>query len=576
MERSSSQRWVSVGLGTMTSLRVFLLILVWVTHALCLGRRFLPRSIISSSFHRRAPMYLVGENIDVESEEFAQHISRHPSFSPKDDSVSPGSRGSDDSFISDNIIETIDDLKLQLNFLKQAALVGFFTAVGIVIFKLSIQETSKILYENLADVLPKPAGFYWPQILFPVLGSVIVSILTYYRGLNIRRGVDKIAQSLDYDGNAATSNAQELLRYNPFDQLFRISAAVATLGSGCSLGPEGPAVEIGAGLSCIFGSSGSPWQKRHLFLAGTAAGVSAGFNAPIAGVFFALECGKRFLKVNTMTLSAESKDGPRADVAAIVLAATVAKVVVEFGLSDSNALAIQGNIFAMQSPLFELPLYLGLGVFAGIISTIFTRMLDYFTSVFGPSNVNAIGENSLKRVVSQIPLHLRPLFGGLLCGIVALYYPQTVFVGYATLDQLLAGKIHLPLLVLIQLLGLKVILSSFSLGTGLVGGVFAPSLFFGAVAGTIYHDVICNVFTAINNSVESLGGADLMPFFSIASAPAYATVGAAATLGALFRAPLTSTILMLELTENHEIVIPVLISSGLSGFLAEILRGRKK
>ena len=523
-------------------------------------------------------MYLIGENIDVKSEEAVQPISRHPNFSPKDVSVNSESRGSDDSFISDNIIETIDDLKLQLTFLKQAALVGFFTAVGIVIFKLSIQETSKILYENLADVLPKPAGFYWPQILFPVLGSVVVSILTYFRGQNIRRGVDKIAQSLDYDGNAATSTPQELLRYNPSDQLFRISAAVATLGSGCSLGPEGPAVEIGAGLSCIFGSNGSPWQKRHLFLAGTAAGVSAGFNAPIAGVFFALECGKRFLKVNTMTLSAESKDGPRADVAAIVLAATVAKVVVEFGLSDTNALAIQGNIFAMQSPLFELPLYLGLGVFAGIISTIFTRMLDYFTSVFGPSNdtFNPNDGNSLKRMVSQIPLHLRPLFGGLLCGIVALYYPQTVFVGYTTLDQLLAGKIHLPLLVLIQLLGLKVVLSSFSLGTGLVGGVFAPSLFFGAVAGTIYHDVICSVFTAMNNSFESLGGADLMPFFSIASAPAYATVGAAATLGALFRAPLTSTILMLELTENHEIVIPVLISSGLSGFLAEILRGRKK
>jgi H+/Cl- antiporter ClcA len=167
------------------------------------------------------------------------------------------------------------------------------------------------------------------------------------------------------------------------------------------------------------------------------------------------------------------------------------------------------------------------------------------------------------------------------CGLAALYYPQTVFVGYATLDQLLAGKIHLPLDFLVQLLGLKIFLSSFSLGTGLIGGVFAPSLFFGAVAGTIYHDVVCSFLHAIDAALLSVDvHVNLPDIITLASAPAYASVGAAATLGALFRAPLTATILMLELTENHDIVLPVLMSSGLAGFTSswskEVLKSMKK
>jgi len=462
-----------------------------------------------------------------------------------------------------DIISTIDDLRRQLTFLKQAMLVGCTTAVGVVIFKLSIQETSKVFYENLADILPKPAAFYWPQILFPVLGSTVVSVLTLVRGQGIRNGIDKIAQSIDFD-----SSENKDLVYNPADQVFRTAAAVATLGSGCSLGPEGPSVELGASLSRVFGANDTPRQKRHLFLAGTAAGVSAGFNAPIAGVFFAIECGNRFINKNTVKLETEENtDGPRADIAAIVLAATIAKLVVELGLRESNALSIQGNTFAMQSPLFELPLYLGLGVFSGLISTIFTSLLSFFTDLFD-SNTNSSSQNDeSKSILKRIPVHLRPLLGGAACGLVALYYPQTVFVGYATLDQLLAGKIHLPLDFLIQLLGLKVFLSSFSLGTGLIGGVFAPSLFFGAVAGTIYHDIVCSLLHTIDSALLTFDVHVSLPeLVTLASAPAYATVGAASTLGALFRAPLTATILMLEITENHDIVLPVLMSAGLAGF----------
>ena len=163
----------------------------------------------------------------------------------------------------------------------------------------------------------------------------------------------------------------------------------------------------------------------------------------------------------------DSPDGPRADIAAIVLAAALANLVVAYGLQKADALVIQGNEYAMVSPLVELPLYMGLGLVSGAVAVAFTKLRDIFSEMFR------------KEPLSLVPEYYHPLFGGLLCGVLAVFYPQTLFVGYFILDQLLAGKIQLGLPLLLQLLGLKLLLSSFSLGSGLTGGVFAPALFFG-------------------------------------------------------------------------------------------------
>lgn len=223
-----------------------------------------------------------------------------------------------------------------------------------------------------------------------------------------------------------------------------------------------------------------------------------------------------------------------------------------------NTLSIQGNSYAMVSPFFELPLYMILGLACGAISVAFTKSRDFFTEMFSSG------------IFSSVPPQLHPLFGGLACGVTAVFVPQTLFVGYATLDQLINGKIELEFPLLVELLGLKLLLSSFSLGSGLIGGVFAPSLFFGATAGTAYHNILAafiEFFKHLNVPETQM----FNNFFTIANAPAYATVGAAATLGALFRAPLTSSMLMFELTQNHDIVLPVLVSTGLGGLFAELL-----
>eukprot|EP00599_Poterioochromonas_sp_BG-1_P003903 CAMPEP_0173134198 /NCGR_PEP_ID=MMETSP1105-20130129/1155_1 /TAXON_ID=2985 /ORGANISM="Ochromonas sp., Strain BG-1" /LENGTH=426 /DNA_ID=CAMNT_0014045963 /DNA_START=40 /DNA_END=1317 /DNA_ORIENTATION=+ len=326
-------------------------------------------------------------------------------------------------------------------FILKSGLIGTFTGLSVVWFKSGIAAMSALFYEDLANLLPKPY-FYWPIVLYPLIGSMLVSLLVYWKGESIRKGIDSIARSIDstdyawnrkkeiitsvetFAQNITTAEERVNEVYNvtistpqpaveipvgiypridisdtkpvlddynpafdPWNQVVRLLGAIATLGSGCSLGPEGPSVEIGAGWSRLISFFGSnPRECRHLFLAGTAAGVAAGFNAPIAGVFFALECGNRYLSKNTVKLNEYSPDGPRADIAAIVTAAGLADIVVGLGLHESNALSIQGNDYAMVSPFFELPLYMGLGIVSGGISVIFTKLRNIFTELF-------IGEN---------------------------------------------------------------------------------------------------------------------------------------------------------------------------------------
>ncbi|KAJ1444112.1 chloride channel [Ochromonadaceae sp. CCMP2298] len=209
----------------------------------------------------------------------------------------------------------------------------------------------------------------------------------------------------------------------------------------------------------------------------------------------------------------------------------------------------QGNSYAMDSPLFELPVYLGLGLLSGVISVVFQNLRRFFSSLYLPPGP-----------LGGVPPPLRPLLAGLACGLAALALPQTLFNSYATLDQLLGFQATtLPPGLLLELLTSKLLLSSFCLASGLVGGIFAPSLFFGATAGAAYHALV----------------ASLLPL-ALSDTPAYAAVGAAATLGAVFRAPLTASMLMFEVTQNHDIVLPVLAAAGLAGLFAEILSNPRK
>ena len=479
-------------------------------------------------------------------------------------------------------------------FLTRASMIGLFTGGMIVMYKLSIAKLAEYLFNDLAGYLPNPA-FYWPLALYPILGSLVVCVLTYIEGPDIRDGIENIAASVEEN---------KYQQYKPLKQVGRLIASIFTLGSGVSLGPEGPSVEIGTGISRLVSDAGkylphtaeytelssleedknivyswpkslyvpcSPLEKRQLFLAGTSAAVSAGFNAPITGIFFALECGNRYLLKNTMPIlqTLEADGRPRADVAAIVLSATLSDIVVDFGLQHTESFSLQGNYYAMLSPLFELPLYLGLGLVCGLISVFFSNLKEFYAEIFNGNDwADALP-------IAKLPSSIKPLIGGIICGFVAVFYPQTIFAGYSVLDGIISGKTTLDLTLLLQLLFIKIQLSALSMGSGLIGGIFAPALFFGATAGSAYHCVISSGLSAFHALIDPYLSAEFFQysnrFLTIANSPAYATVGAAATLGAMFRAPLTSSMLLFELTQNHDIVLPVLAATGLAGLFAEII-----
>ena len=489
-----------------------------------------------------------------------------------------------------------------LTLLLQASLIGASTGGAVVLFKSSIQVVQKLLYEDLADLLPKPA-FYWPIVLYPVIGATLVSVLSTAYGKRMNNNLNTIASKLRVSNRDNFTDAEAKLELDDVwqgakDNFARTFAAIATLGSGCSLGPEGPAVEIGARISSVVGRRGRRKQSsiqnmRELFLSGAAAGVGAGFNAPIAGIFFAIECGTKYLteERDVDVTSVESEGGVSTwmgapgengrgtsarrgtDIAAMVIAATVADLVVGLGLHESQALSVQGNLFAMQSPAFELALYIGLGLVSGAVALGFDQLRDRVSALFRDSSP-----------LSDIPPAQRPILAGILCGVFALYLPQTLFVGYATLDDILAGKIHPAIPLSMALLASKMFLSAFSLESGLVGGVFAPSLFFGAVLGNLYHDISSWLLHGLQDlSVAVFPPAemhstlsDAISHLKLANAPAYATVGAASVLSAIFRAPLTSSILMLELTENHDIVVPLLVAAATSTQATYLWSSREK
>ncbi|HEY9807046.1 MAG TPA: chloride channel protein, partial [Candidatus Obscuribacterales bacterium] len=307
-----------------------------------------------------------------------------------------------------------------------------------------------------------------------------------------------------------------------------------SLGTGASLGPEGPSVEIGANFGILLGQILQVSQERQRLLlgAGAAAGLAAGFNAPIAGVFFALEV----VLGTTFATSA---------VSVVLLAAVVSALIAQIGLGAQPAFALP--VYEVRSPL-ELPLYLGLGLCASLVSVTYTQTIKLAQAFFRGQLPGLTG-------MSRIPRSVQPILGGACVGLVALALPQTLGIGYETIEALLRDvEFSLPLLLL--LLVFKLLLTALSLGSGLVGGVFAPAMFLGAVLGATYGKTL----------------AILLPTTVMAAPPAYAMVGMAAVLAGSVRAPLTAILLLFELTRDYRIVLPLMAAVGLSVWVIESLK----
>ncbi|MBN1887875.1 MAG: chloride channel protein [Thermoflexales bacterium] len=396
-----------------------------------------------------------------------------------------------------------------------ALLVGLSSGMGIWLFKRLIDLAHWLAFEGVGAKLSPLGG--WTLVLVPLGGGVLVGLIKHcFIGEERHHGVAGIMEVVALAGGR--------LRYRRVPA--KAVAAALSIGSGASVGPEDPSVQIGANLGSLFGQwlNLSDERVRILVAAGAAGGIAAAFNAPIAAVFFALEIILGELSGSALGI--------------VVLAAVISSVFTQAVSGEYPAFTVPAYAF---NSAWELPLYLGLGLLAGPVAAVYIRALYVAHDAF--HNWRAPG-------------WVKPALAGLIVGLVgtALGLPQLFGVGYETIESILDGATW-PVLLLMALLAAKLVLTSVSIGGGFVGGVFAPSLFLGATLGGAYGQVCARLFPAL----------------SIAP-PAFAMVGMAAVLAGAVHAPLTAILLLFEMTRDYRIILPLMFAVVISQIVSQRLQ----
>jgi CIC family chloride channel protein len=396
-------------------------------------------------------------------------------------------------------------------------LVGLAAGGGAVIFRHLISAFDWVFFNRLSDAL----SFLGDQrvILLPILGGLLVGPIVVYLAREAKgHGVPEVMLAVETQGG----------RIRPRVAAVEIVASALCIGSGGSVGREGPIVQIGSSVASTIGQilRLSEENIRLLVAAGAAGGISATFNAPIAGVFFALEVILRRFNLRNFSV--------------VVLSSVVADALAHAFLGDDPAFAIPP--YALESN-FEFALYALLGLFAALAGLAFIAVLYKAEDIFE---------------ALHMPEAVKPAIGGIGVGLLGLWFVDLFGVGYGSgpsanaMSSALTGARGFD--VLIALAGLKILATSLTLGSGGSGGVFAPSLFMGAMLGAAYGDVAHNLFPDIT-----------------ASSGAYALVGMAAVFAASARAPFTAILVLFEMTRNYSIMLPLMMAVAVSTLVAQLI-----
>jgi len=379
-----------------------------------------------------------------------------------------------------------------------AVIVGLVVGGGTLLF----QEALKISSTFFWMILPAWIGSRKiALVLTPCLGALLLApfILLF-------------PKDATKDGVPATIEAVALksgfIKWT--NSFLRMIMSAITLGSGGSAGSEGPIIQIGAALASGIGQflRVSSNRLRVIVACGAAAGLASIFNAPIAGVLFALEVVMGEFNVHSFS--------------PIVIASVVATGFSRAYITHGEPLRVLP--YELTS-LWEILLYALLGVIAGLVSVGFIRTMQTMEGFF---------EHRIR-----LPKAWKPAVGGLCVGLLGLISPQVFGYSYGPITDAVSGNLALSTMVL--LVGLKIIGTAFTLGSGGSGGILCPSLFLGAMTGTACGTVFKYFFPHI-----------------VADPGAYGVVGMGALLGAAVQAPMTAIIMIFELTNVYTVILPMM------------------
>jgi CIC family chloride channel protein len=388
-----------------------------------------------------------------------------------------------------------------------ATLVGLAGGFGAIGFRYLIGFIQSIAYGAGGSLLElAPQTPWYLRVWIPAIGGMVVGPLVYFLAREAKgHGVPEVMEAVALKSGIIRKRIV----------IIKSLASAISIGTGGSVGREGPIVQIGSAIGSSMGQvlRVSEDRIRTLVGCGAAAGIAATFNAPVAGSMFALE-----IILGDFGLATFSP---------IVISSVVSTAVSRHFLGDSPAFIVPA--YQLVSA-WELPLYVILGFFCALVATVFTTVLyrseDFFDHL-------------------KFPGYLKALLGGLMLGVMGLRFPHILGVGYAAIDMALMQELVWWLLLL--LVGLKILATSITIGSGGSGGIFAPSLFMGAMAGGFFGTLVHHLFPEVT-----------------ASPGAYSIVGMGAVVSGTTHGPLSAILILFEMTGDYKIILPLMITCIMS------------
>jgi len=368
-----------------------------------------------------------------------------------------------------------------------------------------------VVTEGLGEALLPPDGKSWRRILVPIIGALSTGFLLYRYFPEARgSGIPQTKAALYAQGG-----------FISFRTIFgKFFCSSTSLASGIALGREGPSVHVGAGIASVLGRTlGLPREKvQSLLPVGSSAALAAAFNTPIAAVLFALEEVVGNLHAPVL--------------GSVVLSSATSWLVLRLMLGDEPLFHVPE--YQVVHPI-EFVIYALLGLIGGLVSVVFVKTLLRMRERF----------LSMPRKTRWV----QPAVGGLVVGVMGFFVPSVLGVGYDSVSDALNGKMAIQVMAILVVLKLIAVTTSYASGNA--GGIFGPSLFIGAmVGGTV-------------GSVAQF----LLPELT-ATPGAYALVGMGTAFAGILRVPMTSVIMIFEITHDYAIIVPLMISNLISFFVS--------